>query len=278
MKIKFLGTGAAEGIPAIFCECDICEEAKRLGGKNIRTRSQALIDGKILIDFPPDSFYHMIEHQVNLSNIQYLLITHEHSDHLYLGDLEMRKKPFAHFKTYEKPLTVFAHGESYRIIKEYVEKHKLAETRRVLVQEIQPNIWFNIEDYEIMPLRANHPSAKTPVMYLIKHKDKVMLYAHDTSYFLDESFSILTDNNIVLDLISLDCTSALLKNYRGTHMSLDVNLALLEHLRELRIITYKTTVVVNHFSHNGLANYDTLVEVTKPYGIIVSYDGLEVAF
>lgn len=52
MKIKYLGTAAAEGIPAIFCECANCKRSRMLGGKNIRTRSQAIIDDVLLIDFP----------------------------------------------------------------------------------------------------------------------------------------------------------------------------------------------------------------------------------
>ena len=44
MKFHFLGTAAAEGIPALFCECAVCKEAREKGGRFIRTRSQALID------------------------------------------------------------------------------------------------------------------------------------------------------------------------------------------------------------------------------------------
>ena len=38
MKIRFLGTAAAEGWPAVFCACESCKRAERLGGKDIRTR------------------------------------------------------------------------------------------------------------------------------------------------------------------------------------------------------------------------------------------------
>ena len=31
MKILYLGTGAAEGVPAVFCNCDTCREARRRG-------------------------------------------------------------------------------------------------------------------------------------------------------------------------------------------------------------------------------------------------------
>ena len=60
MKITFLGTAAAEAMPATFCNCKYCIEARRLGGKNIRTRSQSIIDGKLLIDLPADTYYHFL--------------------------------------------------------------------------------------------------------------------------------------------------------------------------------------------------------------------------
>ena len=31
MKIKFLGTGASEGIPDLFCRCAVCEKARKEG-------------------------------------------------------------------------------------------------------------------------------------------------------------------------------------------------------------------------------------------------------
>ena len=40
MKIAYLGTSAAEGIPALFCHCDVCRYARKYKGKNVRTRSQ----------------------------------------------------------------------------------------------------------------------------------------------------------------------------------------------------------------------------------------------
>ena len=76
MEIQYLGTAAAEGWPALFCNCEICKKAAIKRGKNIRTRSQAIIDKKILIDFPQDSYMHMLQYGIDMPNIQTLLITH----------------------------------------------------------------------------------------------------------------------------------------------------------------------------------------------------------
>ena len=55
MKIQILGTAAAEGWPALFCNCEACRRAREKGGKNIRTRAGTLIDDQLLIDFSADT-------------------------------------------------------------------------------------------------------------------------------------------------------------------------------------------------------------------------------
>ena len=35
MKLHYLGTAAAESLPATFCECDICKTARARGGREI---------------------------------------------------------------------------------------------------------------------------------------------------------------------------------------------------------------------------------------------------
>ncbi|HEV2472042.1 MAG TPA: hypothetical protein VGS41_05210, partial [Chthonomonadales bacterium] len=81
MKITLLGTSAAEGWPGLFCRCRACGEARRLGGKNIRTRASALIDGILKIDFPPDTLYHVIRYNLDLQCLAALVFTHAHDDH-----------------------------------------------------------------------------------------------------------------------------------------------------------------------------------------------------
>ena len=52
----------------------------------------------------------------------------------------------------------------------------------------------------------------------------------------------------------------------------------MERLKKDGIVDDKTKIVLNHFSHNGGANYDDLVKLEKELGVIISYDGLEVEF
>ena len=96
MKFQYLGTCAAEGIPAILCNCDNCIRSREIGGRALRTRSQALIDGKLLIDYPPDTYMHMMIHGFDLLDVKSCIVTHAHHDHLFPEDVDMLKPGYSH--------------------------------------------------------------------------------------------------------------------------------------------------------------------------------------
>ena len=57
MKIRFLGTGAAEGIPCFGCTCPRCQAARKGEGHNARRRASVLIEAaghRLLLDTPPE--------------------------------------------------------------------------------------------------------------------------------------------------------------------------------------------------------------------------------
>ena len=51
MKLHFYGTGASEGVPAIFCRCKYCERIRKTGGRDFRSRTSCQIDDNLMIDF-----------------------------------------------------------------------------------------------------------------------------------------------------------------------------------------------------------------------------------
>ena len=96
MKITYYGTAAGEAWPGVFCRCELCEKARALGGKNIRTRSQALVNDDLLLDLPPENHMHSLLYGLDLSKVEALLFTHSHSDHCYPEDLEFLREPYSH--------------------------------------------------------------------------------------------------------------------------------------------------------------------------------------
>lgn len=275
MKIKYLGTAAAEGVPAPFCECQVCENARRKGGRNIRTRSQALIDDRILIDLPADTYMHTLRENIKLCGLFACLITHPHCDHLCPDELVCRLPVAAHMKE-EKPFCIYGVDNTLETIRQKGEFTAELEREGCLqMHRIEPFVPFEVEGYRITALKADHGTVQ-PVFYLIEKGGRAMLYAHDTGFFPEETMDHLKKADVCLDLVSYDCTNVLLEWDNRHHMGLKGNEIMRDRLKEVGKIHSRTIHVLNHFSHNGGAGYDELVPLAQEMGFTVSCDGLEI--
>ena len=94
MRLTFLGTGAAEGYPALWCRCERCAVARTRGGRDLRHRSSALLNDDLLLDCGPDLVASAIKLGTDLAPVQALLVTHPHSDHLDPTVLMWRRRGF----------------------------------------------------------------------------------------------------------------------------------------------------------------------------------------
>ncbi len=279
MKIKYFGTSAAEGVPALFCFCDVCKRSVEAGGRNYRTRSQALIDDKILIDLSADTLLHVLYHGLNLKEVNSCIITHGHADHLYPPDIQMRRKGFAYFKDNgePEPMTFYASKKSGAGIEKIIKLHDLEEGANVRLQNVKPFEPFDVEGYRVTPYKADHAKELDPLFYSISDGKKTLLYAHDTGYFPDETWAYLEKTKPCFDFVSLDCTGCVI-NYRRGHMGMDTCGEVKERLIEMGCADDKTVWCYHHFSHNGLVTYDEFVPIASEKGFLVSYDGMEYKF
>lgn len=275
MKLKYLGTAAAEGYPGIFCSCQYCIKARSLGGRNLRTRSQSIIDDHLLIDFPADSYSHMLQHHINFANIKSILITHTHQDHLYLEDLGLRSDGFSHnisdtLTLYGNPTLKSKFDQQYHL--DQKDTHLLGKLNCTVLTEYIP---YSIEDYTVTPLLANHDPNEKCFIYLIERKGKVLLYGNDTGWFPDTTWNYLVNKR--LDCLSLDCTHMSYPE-RNNHLGFPDALELIDRLRLLHCVTADTQLLLTHFSHNGQLLHSEMKALAKPYGIHVAYDGMTVIF
>lgn len=282
MKIKYYGTCAAEGFPGLFCSCDVCERARKAGGKNIRTRSQSLIDGKILIDFPADTYLHVLNYGLDLRDIKTCLITHAHEDHLYERDFYYRTHGFAYMKDEEKkePLHIYASDKTGAVIRSHLAANRQDERdpNSIRVHMIEPFEPFEVEGYKITPLEADHDITVQPLMYIIQKDGKSLLYAHDTGYFTERTWEMLEGSDICFDFVSLDCNNILQRGTVRNHLGLFMCQRVEERLRRCGCVDDHTKICINHFSHNGGLIHDELVPEAKKYGYKVAYDGAEFEF
>ena len=281
MKIQFLGTGAFEGIPSLFCECEICKHALEVGGREIRTRSQALINDDLLIDFNNDTVSHFHNFKFDSTKIKNILVTHTHADHFLVDDLIIITGGYSQHAN-DKVVGVYG-GQSCvdkvndTIAKPYnnfggcIEPH-LVEHGKVI----------EVGKYKVLPIAAVHAPKTCPHIYLIDDGEKVILYGHDTGLFTDEMYEALKVYGKKIDLISLDCTFGLMSHkdaYDETHhMCLEGVVKTLARLEEMFLIDCNTIRVINHFTHNANSTHEQLVEEARKHFIVVAYDGMKVDF
>ncbi len=275
MKIKFLGTAAAEGMPALFCQCDNCQKARKNGGRDIRTRSQAIIDNTLLIDFNADTYMHILNYNIDLSRIEHCVITHAHSDHCYPNDFNMRGSGFARFKDERKPLNVYG---SETVVDKCKGICNLNEAIAAFhtVEAFKP---FVAGGYTVTPLPALHGEDSGPLMYMIEKDGKAMLYAHDTGLFFEEVYDYFKEKKIYFDFVTLDCCETLGFSDWPYHMTVEGCETTRERLKANGHADDKTIFYLNHFSHNATPIiYDELSAAIAGSGFGISYDGLEVEF
>lgn len=265
MKLKYLGTAAAEGIPAVFCNCEMCRYARQTGGKEIRTRSGAIVDGVLKLDFPADAYMQSLLYGLDYSSLNHILITHTHPDHYQPEELCNRRHPFSQKKNTEEPLTVYGNQRAYDLIKAYLEEGVLEFK---IVKAYKP---VQIMDYTVTPLPAIHAFNENAFFYLIEKNGQALLYCHDTDEFTEEHLDFLKDKH--LDMVSLDCTNGVLEMDYVGHMGISDNLRMREKLTAIGAADEKTVFIANHFSHNGAAPYEDM-KARLP-GFLVSYDGME---
>lgn len=274
MKITFFGTAAAEGFPALFCNCKYCRRARELGGKNIRGRTQALIGEDLLIDMPPDTMTRFQLHGIRGDKLTTVLFTHGHGDHYFPANLNLRIPPYAHDMDV-KVLDVLCPESVYDDLVGFIGQGR--EDLRIHKAELYHTVELN--GYEITPLKARHDFSRSAVIYTIAKGGKRMLYAHDTGYFYDEVFEYIKNNALRFDFASFDCTNAHLPSEKtGSHMGFDNVALVIERLREIGAIDADTQLFVNHFSHNGNPLHEDMEMSAAKIGCAVSFDGCEVEF
>jgi len=279
MILQYLGTGAAEGWPGMFCSCGVCETARKRGGRNIRTRSQALVfankfregspDQRLLIDLTPDTYLHYLTHNVELNKIGHMIVTHSHNDHFLPSELKYRGPIYA-TKGVECKLHIYGNETVIGICKDFVD-NAIRGTKEQYDFHIADNfVPFTAGNFTITALPALHARNERCLNYIIECDGKHILYGNDTGIFTQEVWDYIAGTQF--DLISLDCTFGIYKE-GGNHMGLPDIVEMKELFAKHSCLKPDTRIVINHFSHNGGACYDEMVELAAPHGLEVSYDG-----
>ncbi|HZJ56657.1 MAG TPA: MBL fold metallo-hydrolase [Clostridia bacterium] len=272
MKITFNGTGASEGFPALFCECEHCTEVRTMDPINFRMRSSCLIDESLLVDFSSDTYARCLYGKLDLTQVKDIIFTHSHSDHFYPEDLGKIAPPFG-LHNRKEPLRIYGN----RNIGQALEDMGMTGPDKSPYLRFSPMVAFetyHIANYKVTPLPANHDPSQECFIYVIQGDDKTLLYGHDSGYFGEETWAGL--KNFKFDGVILDCTAVDEECPYPSHMGLPDNIRVRERMYNGGAADGQTTFIITHFAHTNGPFYEYLNGLARETGFIAAYDGLEI--
>ena len=272
MRLKILGSAAAEGFPGFWCSCEFCNKARELGGKNIRRRSAYLLDEDTLVDCGPDMNWQMNEFGIDPRNIERLLITHSHSDHLCADQFYLRSARFSHVP---RTLKVFGNAESLRRINE--ETYEPGFDMFMDMRAITHGDVFTDGDLTVTAIPAVHIKSEPCFNFVLSRHGKSALIASDTGWWSAEGWALAAQ--FKFNVVVLECTFGLMaegSDANSGHMGCYSTLKFRDELARLGALAEGCRVAANHYSHNAWPLQHELDEFYRGTGIEAGYDGMTI--
>lgn len=246
MKIKFLGTSAGWPLPRLGCTDIICTSKNP---KDTRTRSQVLVNDKILLDVGPDTYPHLSQKDIDPTKISHAVITHEHPDHTFgLWDL-------GHIYNGQK-INILINEAAYKKIRHlfFYKEYK--------VTQVTDQVSSIIQDLKITLLPVNH-TKNSSFGILVKEGGKRFFWAPDFKSLPESTKQILKG----IDLLAIDGSE--LKVRTPSHQTIEEGIKLAKTLKA-------KTAYFAHIGHRTLPHEELEAFVRKEgKQFHIAFDGLE---
>jgi phosphoribosyl 1,2-cyclic phosphate phosphodiesterase len=277
LELLYLGTAAAEGYPALFCSCDHCRAARAAGGRSLRRRTAALIDGELLIDAGPDLLASAQALNLSLDRVRWVLQTHRHSDHLLESNFTFRAQGFT--GTTPEWWELCGSGPTIETVSTYGNPERL----RLTLRPVAAFETFTLGPFTVTALRARHDMPIDPLFYAIQRGDASLLWANDTGPFFPETWQALQalgDRGVRFGYAGIEATMGTAPtpdvNQPGGHMNIEQCVQHHQELRRRGLLNDQAQLFSHHFSHFNNPPHSDMERLLHPSGVAPAYDGLRV--
>ena len=279
MKINVLGTAAATSMPLAFCNCSVCKNARKNGGKDIRKRSSIIINDEMLIDLGPDSINACSMYGIDAGKIKYLIQTHSHSDHFDAGHFVTR---WSEYKSQNlQHLDIICSNGTAVDMNHWIKENEPSldlfdeNCKKDLNYDLhilKHGESIRIDEYEITAINSKHDDRIEALMYIISYKGKNLLYGTDLLQITDEAWNIM--KKYKLNIVFLDQTYGAGYN-NGGHLDETQVREIVKIMKDQNIIDNKSQVFATHISHEGNDIHNIIEEKARLHGYNIAYDGME---
>ncbi len=251
MKVTFLGTGTSQGIPVINSNHPVCLSSDK---RDKRLRVSIMIqwdDYTYIVDCGPDFRYQML--RANVTKIDGILFTHEHSDHVAgLDDI----RPF-YFQIGAVP--VYASQRVLDNLKmrfDYIlnDENKYPGSPSV-IQNIVTLESFQLKNKQVIPIEVLH--GELPVLG----------FRIDNFAYLTDVKTISNTEKSKLQGLDVLVISALRIEEHRSHLNLEEALTIIEELNPKQ-------AYLTHISHK--LGFHAEVEKKLPKNVYLAFDELSI--
>lgn len=284
--MQFLGTAAADLLPAPLCKCPICTEARKDPSLH-RYRCSFLLDKWDLIDCGPELGAAAMRFGADLTELKNIFITHTHSDHFCTSNAGFIKMSATRNKA---PVEIYISGaglsrmtRTYELLTEAGIRSDATEAFEkgyVNFHKVDPGVPFSAGGYDIIAVPTTHMVAgvENAINYRFSKDGQSLLYACDTGIYLPEALEILKGSRV--DKLVMEGTWG-----NRTDISLDSHLNAyaftdqLDVFRKLDIIRDDTKIYCTHINHKHNWNhtaYQAFFDSSCRFDVTVASDGLKI--
>lgn len=249
MKLTFLGTGTSKGIPVIGSKNEVClskDEHDR------RLRSSVLISWSTfnyVIDCGPDFRMQMLN--TNITKIDGILYTHEHSDHTAgLDDIRPFTQRYGDLPLYAKKRVMKNLKKRFDYVFKTENKYPSAPS---VLPNIIKNKPFKLGDLIVMPIKVLHGELS------------IFGYRFNKIAYLTDVSSVTSLEKEKLKNLEVLVINALRIAPHPTHFNLEKALEFIQEINPKK-------AYITHISHK--LGFHAKVEKSLPKNVFLAYDGL----
>lgn len=251
-EILFLGTCACDYSPKLSAEC------KDVFDLDARRSSSVLVDGHILIDcgdHVPDALRIA---KIDAAAITDIAITHLHRDHFRRDHIRAIA------------------GKSGRTVRLWAREGAPVEGLCRETRPMCPGVTYEMGDYRITGLKANHDEKAYPQYIYLEHEDKRLLYATDGAWLLNETYYWLKNKKLTALILDATCGDYVGDFRMAEHNSIPMIRLMLPSLVKWGVIDGETEILLTHIAPSLHEPHEKIVKSVEKDGLRVAYDGLKI--
>lgn len=275
MELLFLGTGAGELWPSLFCPCETCRGAVRNRGADGRIGACLLVDRTYLFDVPPNSAMAALNAGVSLADVTDLFVTHSHQDHFDPCVLAARGCSPEH------PLHLYCNERLAGLLPVYQQFNRFFNPDQLGLQleVMAPGTVRRPSSgaFTLTALLADHDRTQDeePLVFIFEAGSRRLLYACDTGWIPEQSWCVIERHDY--DAVILDCTFHLQRECRHGHLGLAAFLEQKARFDAAGLLKGSAGFVAQHIARGHGADQvaeEDIVAALAAHGVLVAHDGM----